>query len=126
MNQLDDLVRPDGMGLLSKKDAQAARLLDMGNTEKTAYEIARNGGRHKGLYRTWQDKPSGEIERSIRSLREQIDVHLDKIANPDKYITEVLSTQQREGLVQRYWPKEIANFRQQIEIFEGILKERER
>ncbi len=91
---------------------------------KADYLAAKAGNRHKGLYQRWKEMPSNEIEKSIRSLRIQIDVHLDKIANPDKYIKENLSQQQRDGLIYRYWPKEILNFRQQIYIFTGILQER--
>jgi len=91
---------------------------------KSDYDAAKAGVRHKGLYRRWKEMPSNEIEKSIRSLRIQIDVHLDKISNPDKYITKNLPQQQREGLINRYWPKEILNFRQQINIFKGILQER--
>lgn len=92
--------------------------------EKSAYEIAKAGGRHKGLYQAWKNKPISEIEKSIRSLREQIGLHLDKIANPNKYITENILPLQRDGLINRYWPKEVANFRQQINVLDGILRER--
>ena len=89
-----------------------------------ALSIAKSGGRHHGFYRAWKDKPSREIEKSMRSLRGQIETHQDKIANPDKYIAEGIPPRQRAGLINRYWPKEIENFKQELAILEGILRER--
>jgi hypothetical protein len=57
-------------------------------------------------------------------LRSQVETHEDKIANPLKWVSADLSQHQRNRLVNQYWPKEIANFTQQIEILERILAER--
>ncbi|MDD5037121.1 MAG: hypothetical protein PHE55_20535 [Methylococcaceae bacterium] len=88
------------------------------------YENAKAGERHGGFYRKWKDKRTEEIEKSIRSLQEQIDLHQNKINNPDQYIDPDVSPQQRDGLINRYWPKEILNFQQQINVLKGILSER--
>ena len=57
-------------------------------------------------------------------MRKQILIHRDKMANPLAYIDRELIAQELDGLVLRYWPKEIANFEQQINILNGILAER--
>lgn len=88
------------------------------------YEAAKLGNRHKGLYQQWQGKRVPEIEKSIRSLHEQIKVHQDKIANPANYVNPDLPKPALDALVTRYWPKEIANFEQQINVLKGILREK--
>ena len=88
------------------------------------YEIAKAGGRHKGFFQKWKEKRVEEIEKSIRSLGEQIAIHNNKIAKPDEYINKNIPLQQRENLINRYWPKEILNFEQQVNILKGILEER--
>ena len=102
-------------------NALSDKLNSMRNVD---YEAAKEGGRHKGFYQQWQMKRIAEIEKSIRSLHEQIAIHKEKISNPYLYIEEDISLQQLDGLVNRYWPKEILNFEQQINILEGILEER--
>ena len=92
---------------------------------KADYENVKAGIRHGGFYTLWKLQRTAEIQKSIRSLHDQIAVHQDKIANPDSYIDGSVSPQQREGLINRYWPKEINNFLQQIDILEGILQERD-
>lgn len=67
---------------------------------------------------------STDINRALRSLRSQVETHRDKIANPLKWVEPGLSQQRMDGLVQSYWPTEIANFTQQIEILEKILEGR--
>lgn len=88
------------------------------------YEAAKAGGRHKGFYRQWNGKRIAEIEKSIRSLRDQIATHQEKIADPHRFIDEPVTQQQLDGLVNRYWPKEILNFEQQVRILEGILEDK--
>ena len=41
--------------------------------EQSAYEIAKVGGRHAGLLRTYQGKSLGEIQRALRSYEGQVD-----------------------------------------------------
>jgi hypothetical protein len=89
-----------------------------------AYDIAKNGGKHSGFYNLWADKDEKSILKSMESLQSQIDTHLDKIASPDKYFTEPVSEQRRDGLVNRYWPKEISTFQAQLDILKAIIKEK--
>ena len=39
-----------------------------------------------------------------------------------KYIEQNVSVFHRQDLVSRYWPEEIENFEQQIEVLKGILE----
>ena len=117
---LTQLVRKDGLGLVSKADSQRI-IAAMKNTD---YEAAKSGNRHKGLYQQWKGKRIPEIEKSIRSLHEQVSVHQDKIANPLSYVNPDLPKSALDALVVSYWPKEIANFEQQINVLTGILKEK--
>jgi hypothetical protein len=50
--------------------------------------------------------------------------HQDKINNPMKYLESTISPFHRQDLVSRYWPEEIENFEQQIDVLTGILRER--
>lgn len=81
------------------KDSQyhLKRLGDMmANMGKSDYEAAKAGARHKGFYQQWKNKRAPEVEKSIRTLREQIKSHQDKIANPWKYIDS--NTTQQNGM----------------------------
>lgn len=49
-------------------------------------------------------------------------MHQDKIANPDRYIDRAISARQRQALIESYWPKEIKNFLDQIDILDELIK----
>jgi hypothetical protein len=89
-----------------------------------AYEIAKAGGRHKGLIRRFANEPEAKILRSIRSLQRMIEEHQDKIENPMYYVSADISDLHLRDLTGRYWPEETENFRQQIEVLIGILEDR--
>ena len=88
-----------------------------------AYEVAKAGGRHYGLIRRFAKEREAVILKSIRSLQKMIQEHYDKINNPMKYIEQNVSVFHRQDLVSRYWPGEIENFEQQIEVLKGILED---
>jgi len=88
-----------------------------------AYEIAKVGGRHYGFYDQWSKQKKGKIEKSIRSLSDQINFHNQKITNPSEHIDRIISDHELKYLVSTYWPKEIRSFEQQVNILEGILGE---
>lgn len=89
-----------------------------------AYEIAKSGGRHAGLYDRFRDARIAEIEKSIRSYEKRIIEHQDKIANPDGYLDVTCVPAHRRDLIERYWPGEIADYREKIEVMRGIIAER--
>ncbi|MBZ4193168.1 MAG: hypothetical protein LAE24_02535 [Candidatus Contendobacter sp.] len=96
-----------------------------GAAVSNAYEIAKTGGRHYGTYERFKDAREKEIEKSIRALEQRIIEHEDKIKNPEKYVEPDIKSIHLNDLVSRYWPKEIADFRAKIAVFQGILKERQ-
>ncbi|SDX70698.1 hypothetical protein SAMN05421644_11041 [Allochromatium warmingii] len=94
------------------------------DVKSSAYDIAQSGGRNNGLYRRFKDARTAEIEKSIRSLEKRISLHEDKIRNPQCYLKPDLSHHHRADLIERYWPEEIADFKEQIIVLRGILEER--
>ncbi|WP_211211563.1 hypothetical protein [Lamprocystis purpurea] len=60
----------------------------------SAYEIAKSGGRHAGVLIGHASKSTGELNRAIRSLRNQVEIHREKIANPLKWVSPELSERQ--------------------------------
>lgn len=91
-----------------------------------AYQIAKNGGKHSGLYQRYLDASEDEINRSIRSFEKQNDLHFDKINNPMKYVEQGIQRTHLADLVGRYWPQEIERNRAKIAVMEGILNERKK
>ena len=91
-----------------------------------AYEAAKAGGRHYGLIRRFAKEREAAILKSIRSLQKMIQEHQDKINDPMKYIEQNVSLFHLHDLVSRYWPEEIENFKQQIDVLIGILEERKK
>ena len=49
-------------------------------------------------------------------------MHQDKIANPDRYIDRAISARQRQALIESYWPKEVKNFSDQLDILDELIK----
>ena len=95
----------------------------LGLMKNDTYEIAKGGGRHYGFFEQWSKQKKGKIEKSIKSLIDQVNFHNEKIANPGKFIDRPVSNHELSYLVSIYWPKEIRNFEQQINILKGILEE---
>jgi hypothetical protein len=91
------------------------------------YLKAINSGKHAVLAKQYIDKPYKEIEKGIRSLEKQIELHKDKIRNPDKYYPDFYKEdiRRQEANINKIWPNEIINFKEQKHILEGILKNRE-
>jgi len=96
-----------------------------GSSGSDPYETAKAGGRNAGLLRTFAGKSAAEIQRAIRSLAARAAEHLDKAANPTKYIADWASKDPREqqGLA-NFWLKEAATYTEQAQVLEGLLKER--
>lgn len=103
---------------------KAAKTAMLGNMKSKDFEIAQNGGRHHGFLTDWRDKKESKIRKSIASLQKNIAIHQEKIANPHDYIVRSVSEQELNYLISVYWPKEIRNFQQQINILKEILREK--
>ncbi|MCY1074176.1 hypothetical protein OV287_06730 [Archangium sp. miwbw1] len=95
-----------------------------GATPRSALEIAESGGKHAGFLRNYEGKSPDELRKGIASLQKQIELHKDKIANPDKHIPNwsSLEPRQRDALTQKKWPSDINRQTEQLEILEGLLK----
>ncbi len=93
--------------------------------KQSAYEVARTGGRHAGLLRTYQRKSTPEIQRALRSYERQVDLHRQKVSGPGKFVKDwakkSLHTQQ--GLL-RHWQEDLARNQELADVMRGILQER--
>jgi hypothetical protein len=88
------------------------------------YLEAMNGGKHAPWAKLYIDKPYKEIEKGIKSFEKQIELHQEKIKNPDKYIAPNTDLRKKSDLVNNKWPADIARHKELKNILEGILNER--
>ena len=95
-----------------------------GEAVSNAYEVAKDGGRHHGVYRRYRSTRTPEIEKSIRSFEKRIEEHKDKINHPMLYVSEDIKHLHLTHLITTLWPEEIIDFKMKIEILKGILLER--
>jgi hypothetical protein len=91
----------------------------------TAYKTALSGGKHSGFLRNYTRRSPNEINKAINSLQSGnrgINIHLDKIANPTRYVPNwnTLSPSYQQSLING-WQSEITNGREQIEILRYLL-----
>jgi hypothetical protein len=87
-----------------------------------AYETAAAGGRHAGLIQNQVGRSVSQIQSGIRSLEGRVSEHLDKIANPTKYVENwsKLDPRAQEGML-KFWEKEAVNYAQQAEVLRGVV-----
>ncbi len=93
--------------------------------EQSAYEIAKAGGRHAGLLRTYQGKSLGEIQRALLSYERQVDLHRQKLRSPERFVEDWAKNSPRTqaGLIQ-HWQEDLARNQELVEIMRGILQDR--
>lgn len=91
-----------------------------------AFEIAKSGEKHSGLYYEYLKKTNNEIERAIRSLERRISEHQSWIQNPEQHLPNFRSPdpRQQKALVENKWLSDVARRQQQKTILEGIIQER--
>lgn len=82
-------------------------------------------GKHHGFYLRFKDEPAFFIKRGIRTLEKRLSEHKAKVSQPGRYVPEFsgLTERQQTSLIAN-WVDEIANFREQISILQGILERR--
>ncbi len=100
---------------------------ELSDATSSAFKVAQDGGKHSGFYKNYLDKTPTELTKAINSLQEGkrgINTHLDKIANPSKYVDDWsnLRLEHQQNLINN-WQKEINNAKEQIEILKGILEQ---
>lgn len=93
--------------------------------KNTAYEIAKNGGRHKGVYIDAVKKHKAALKKSIASHLKQVEIHRDKLAHPEKYDTgwSKKDERARRGMLKK-WQKDLERNQEQAEIELEVWKER--
>ncbi len=94
--------------------------------EKTAFETAKQGGKHSGFYDQYIRKSNDEIHKGIQSIGKQIAEHQSKIRNPEQSIPNFkdLDYRQQDALINKKWPSDIKRQIEQKEILEEILRDR--
>ncbi len=94
---------------------------------QSAYEIAKAGGRHAGLLRTYQARSTAEIQRALRSYERQVALHRQKVHSPEQFIQEwdQQSPRVQQALL-RHWQEDGARNQELADIMRGILQERHR
>ncbi len=91
----------------------------------TAYETALAGGKHSGFLKNYYGRSADELNKAINTLqtgKRGINTHLDKIANPSKYVSNwnILRPSHQQSLING-WQKEITNGKEQIQILKKLL-----
>ena len=93
--------------------------------EGSAYEVAKKGGRHAGLLRTYQGKTAEEIRRGLRSYERQVERHRQKMSSPETFVEDWVrkSSRVQQGLL-RHWQEDLTRNQELVEVMRGILQER--
>jgi hypothetical protein len=96
-----------------------------GEVQQNAYTIARAGGRHAGLLRTYERKSTAEIQRALRSYERQVELHRQKIHSPEQFVQDwsTLRSHVQSGLL-RHWQEDVVCNQELAEIMRGLLRER--
>lgn len=112
-----------GAAILAKEGAEIAG--------KTAYEIAKNGGKNSGFLKNNVERTSKELQKGIQSIQKQIEEHSSLIKNPRETMKnlgkgdwESLDPRQQKALLEKKWPSDVARQEEQKSILQGIIKER--
>jgi hypothetical protein len=89
-----------------------------------SYITALLGGKHSPHLKMYSKRTVKEVEKGIRSYQKQIELHENKIKNPERFIPDWydLDPRQREALVSKKWNEDIKRLKEQKEILECILK----
>jgi hypothetical protein len=92
-----------------------------------AFKVAQQGGKHSGFLKNYANKSTKELNKAVESLingKRGINVHMDKIKNPSKYVDnwDDLRPSHQQSLL-KGWQKEIDNASEQVGILREILKQ---
>ena len=90
------------------------------------YHEAKQGIRHRGHLEKAQQLTTNQIRRGIKSFRQQIALHQDKIRDPQTYVQQwdILNPIEKDRLVGK-WEKDVLRLRTQHDIWYVELKQRE-
>ncbi len=109
------------VGDAAKTSASLAAAKGVGN----AYKIAQAGGKHAGFLKNYASRSPAEISKAIKSMqsgKQGINVHLDKIANPTKYVPNwnTLRSGHQQSLING-WQNTVTKHTEQIQILRTLL-----
>jgi len=92
---------------------------------KDTFQKAKDGERHAGVYKDATKKTEAELVKSIASHNNQVNIHIDKIEHPEKYVDDWQSKtqQQKDGLI-RKWQKDAQRNAEQAAVEAEVFKER--
>ena len=90
-----------------------------------AYKIAQAGGKHAGFLKNYAGRSPAEINKAIKSIqsgKQGINVHMDKIANPTKYVPNwnTLRPGHQQSLING-WQNTVTKHTEQIQILRTLL-----
>jgi hypothetical protein len=93
--------------------------------ESSAYEVAKQGGRHAGLLGTYQGKSVAEIQRALGSYERQAALHRQKMNSPETFARDWVrkSPRAQQGLL-RHWQQDLTRNQELADVMRGILQER--
>jgi hypothetical protein len=90
------------------KAAQATTQVAAAATRNVAYEIAAPGGKHAGTLRNHVGRSAAEVAKGVRGHEKQVALHMDKLANPAKYVENGSKlTQNHQQSLIRCWQSDI-------------------
>ncbi|MFB2730066.1 hypothetical protein ACE02H_21590 [Shewanella mangrovisoli] len=98
---------------------------------RSAYEVAKSGGKHSGFFENNLVRSSEELQKGVSKLQKQIDTHEALIKDPEATMSKLgkgnwnsLDPRQQKALIDKKWPSDIQRQREQQNILQGILKEK--
>lgn len=92
-------------------------------TLKTAFWIAKEGGRHSGMLKNYSTLPVAIIERGLSSIRKQIALHESWIADASLKLPSTIQPSEVQHLVEKKWPKDITRLKEEAEVLGGLIEE---
>src|SRR5688572_1074824 len=107
------------------KAAKAAQVTTQAATAATrnvAYEVAAQGGKHAGTLRNYVGRSAAEVAKGVRGHEKQVTLHMDKLANPAKYVENwgKLTQKHQQSLI-RHWQSDIQRNREMADVLRGLL-----
>lgn len=127
-NVKKNIEKPEKSSIIkgNKTAAESANKAPVVTVDSTVvFEAAKAGIRHSGVYRDAVNKSKTRLQKSINSHEEQVSIHADKIANPEKYDKgwDGKTQQEKDGLMKK-WKKDMQRNAEQAAIEKEVFKER--
>ncbi len=118
-------LKPLGDGISKLKCNNCGINIDAAKSGITAFDKAVAGGKHSGFLKNYLDRSADEISKSITSMQtgnQGINIHLDKIANPTKYVPNWISLRisHQQSLING-WQNTVTKHTEQIQILQTLL-----